>query len=105
MSISKWYLSAKISLKKIEQRIYIYFLHLIQYFSLNTGALNFIGWMFYAYREGIKKRYVQKCMLAMFGLTFLILLELLDFPPLLWIFDAHSMWHAGTIPVCYLWYR
>lgn len=87
---------------------YLAFVHFDYGYNMQVniffGALNFAGWMLYAYKEGIKKRYVQKCMLAMFGLTFLILLELLDFPPLLWIFDAHSMWHAGTIPVCYLWY-
>lgn len=69
-----------------------------------VGALNFIGWVTFAALEGIRKRYVQKCLFCMCGLTFLVLLELLDFPPLWWIFDAHSMWHAGTIPICYLWY-
>lgn len=24
--------------------------------------------------------------------------EVLDFPPILWIFDAHSLFHAATIP-------
>lgn len=35
-----------------------------------------------------------------------LMLELLDFPPILWgLFDAHSLWHAATIPVSYAWYK
>ncbi len=33
-----------------------------------------------------------------------VLLELLDFPPLLWTFDSHALWHASTAPVHFLWY-
>ena len=35
----------------------------------------------------------------------LIFLQLLDFPPILWIFDAHSLWHLSTIPLPLFWYR
>ena len=31
--------------------------------------------------------------------------QLLDFPPILWILDAHSLWHFSTIPLPLLWYR
>ncbi|KAJ1992398.1 hypothetical protein H4R33_001017 [Dimargaris cristalligena] len=31
-------------------------------------------------------------------------LELFDFPPLWGIFDAHSLWHAATIPITYMFY-
>ncbi|CAH3022542.1 unnamed protein product, partial [Porites evermanni] len=27
-----------------------------------------------------------------------------DFPPILWTFDAHSLWHLGTVPLAYSWY-
>lgn len=33
------------------------------------------------------------------------LLEVADFPPVLWIFDAHSLWHASTVPLVNLLYR
>jgi hypothetical protein len=33
------------------------------------------------------------------------LLELFDFPPILGIFDAHSLWHAATAPLGIVWYR
>jgi hypothetical protein len=31
-------------------------------------------------------------------------LELLDFPPFLWILDAHALWHLTTVPLIPLWY-
>ncbi|XP_058799125.1 post-GPI attachment to proteins factor 3 [Phymastichus coffea] len=33
------------------------------------------------------------------------LLEIADFPPIVWIFDAHSLWHASTVPLVKLLYR
>lgn len=35
----------------------------------------------------------------------LALLELLDFPPLFWVLDAHAVWHLSTVPVHFLFYR
>lgn len=35
----------------------------------------------------------------------LSLLELLDFPPLFWVLDAHAIWHISTIPVHILFFR
>ncbi|ORX89107.1 Per1-like protein [Basidiobolus meristosporus CBS 931.73] len=32
-------------------------------------------------------------------------LELFDFPPIFEVFDAHSLWHASTIFIWFLWYR
>lgn len=37
-----------------------------------------------------------------FGLA--SLLELFDFPPMASHFDAHSLWHAATIPLGIMWY-
>jgi len=36
---------------------------------------------------------------------FVTMLELADFPPIFWIFDAHSLWHASTVPLTILLYR
>lgn len=38
-------------------------------------------------------------------IVFVTLLELADFPPIFWIFDAHSLWHASTVPLTVLLYR
>jgi hypothetical protein len=34
-----------------------------------------------------------------------ITLQLLDFPPFWWTFDAHSLWHLSTVPLPLMWYR
>lgn len=34
-----------------------------------------------------------------------LLLEVLDFPPLMGIFDSHSLWHLATVPLTYFWYE
>ena len=33
-----------------------------------------------------------------------MLFEVLDFPPLLGLLDAHALWHAATAPPTYLLY-
>ena len=44
-------------------------------------------------------------------LTFIVLVyvamlfEVMDFPPLMGLIDAHCIWHALTVPLVYLWYR
>lgn len=32
-------------------------------------------------------------------------LELFDFPPVVRIIDAHSLWHLATAPIAFYWYR
>ena len=30
--------------------------------------------------------------------------QVLDFPPVLMLLDAHALWHAATVPLTYLFY-
>ena len=46
-----------------------------------------------------------KCVVAVLWGSCTVLLELLDFPPLLWAVDAHALWHLSTAPIPLLWYR
>ncbi|KAK3775098.1 hypothetical protein RRG08_048308 [Elysia crispata] len=66
-----------------------------------VNALGWIGWCFYHRQE---RPYVWKCVIVLVGLLALLSLELGDFPPLLWTYDAHALWHAGTVPMTLLWY-
>lgn len=34
-----------------------------------------------------------------------VLLELLDFPPILRILDSHALWHLATVPITTMWYE
>lgn len=45
------------------------------------------------------------CLCCQLLFCFASLLEIFDFPPLLGIFDAHSLWHASTVPLAFIWYH
>jgi hypothetical protein len=34
-----------------------------------------------------------------------MIFEVMDFPPLLWIIDAHSLWHLATAGLPFIFYR
>ncbi|KAG5345682.1 PGAP3 factor, partial [Acromyrmex heyeri] len=69
--------------------------------GLATVMITMLWW----YLNRIKLPYVY--LIAWFNIltTFVTLLELADFPPIFWIFDAHSLWHASTVPLTVLLYR
>lgn len=48
--------------------------------------------------------YARKALVFVIGAVASSSLEILDFEPILDIFDAHSLWHACTIPLQFLWY-
>ncbi|EGF82507.1 hypothetical protein BATDEDRAFT_18873 [Batrachochytrium dendrobatidis JAM81] len=51
-----------------------------------------------------RSSYAWKIIVVGLAVSMAMLLELMDFPPLFGLFDAHSLWHAATIPVIpYLW--
>ncbi|XP_055537140.1 post-GPI attachment to proteins factor 3 isoform X2 [Wyeomyia smithii] len=66
-----------------------------------TGAAGWISWCFFQRR---KRRYVWKCFIFIVLATSSLLLEINDFPPILWTFDAHSIWHLITAPLTVLFY-
>ena len=70
-----------------------------------SGFVNLVGWLFWCRHHWTQLPHTRKCLAVMVGMNLLLLLEVLDFPPLGWTFDAHSLWHAGTVPLGFLWYR
>ncbi|PVU93311.1 hypothetical protein BB561_003353 [Smittium simulii] len=74
--------------------------------NASIGLCANIIWMvisYKLYRKNVKKFYVPVLLMLYTDVAFS--LEALDFPPLLDMFDAHSLWHAATIPVTYWWYE
>jgi post-GPI attachment to proteins factor 3 len=59
-------------------------------------------WCFFSSRSSASSRYF--CLFLQLWFALAALLELYDFPPLATHFDAHSLWHAATIPLGFLWY-
>ncbi|NXP96783.1 PGAP3 factor, partial [Vidua macroura] len=72
--------------------------------SLLCRMLTVAWWLRWCLRQGRRLPHVWKCAAAVLLLQALALLELLDFPPLLWVLDAHALWHIGTIPLNVLFY-
>ncbi|OWF35639.1 post-GPI attachment to proteins factor 3-like [Mizuhopecten yessoensis] len=70
--------------------------------NVTVGGVNMVGWLIWCCYH--RHRYVWQCATVVLGLNVLLALELGEFPPLFWVFDAHSLWHASTFPLCYLWY-
>lgn len=90
---------------------HIYYLSFIKFdygynmaVNIGIGAVNATGWLTWSLWQWKSKPYVWKCITVILGLNILLGLELGDFPPLFWIFDAHAIWHAGTVPLNLLWY-
>lgn len=54
-------------------------------------------------RRGLSVKYL--CLLCQVWLICASALEIFDFPPYFGVFDAHSLWHAVTIPLGFLWYK
>ena len=70
-----------------------------------AGVANSICWIAWSERVYKKQPYCLKAVIALLLFNGAALLEVLDFPPIAWTFDAHSLWHAATVPLPLLWYR
>uniref|UniRef100_A0A7S4D834 Post-GPI attachment to proteins factor 3 n=1 Tax=Heterosigma akashiwo TaxID=2829 RepID=A0A7S4D834_HETAK len=70
--------------------------------AIFLGSVNFLIWLFYTGR--IRRRYQWKMIASLVWTHASLALEIYDIPPIFGIFDSHSLWHALTIPVGYLYY-
>lgn len=73
--------------------------------NMVVGGLNcacWILWLLLNWRLGL---HIRKGLLAVVGLGLSASLELLDFPPIFWVFDSHALWHLATAPLPLLWYQ
>lgn len=70
-----------------------------------TGVLTGVGWLVWGYRNKGQCNYVWKVCYVQLLAGCSLLLELMDFPPFWFTFDAHSLWHLCTAPLTVLFYR
>lgn len=68
---------------------------------LGVFAISF--WIYWCIRHPYE--FVWKILVVIFGPLAILPLELLDFPPLGGLVDAHALWHLGTIPLPFLFYN
>ncbi|MCJ8738156.1 hypothetical protein PDJAM_G00032410 [Pangasius djambal] len=72
--------------------------------NATIGMVNLLWWLGWCWQNRRTLLYWWKCGVVVVLLHGLALLELLDFPPLFWVLDAHAAWHLGTVPVHFLFY-
>lgn len=66
------------------------------------GIIQLLLWTFWGWFTHHPARF-KLWFVVLFGSS-AMLLEIFDFPPIWGIFDAHSIWHAVTIPLTYFWW-
>ncbi|XP_058903435.1 post-GPI attachment to proteins factor 3 isoform X2 [Kogia breviceps] len=72
--------------------------------NVAIGLVNAAWWLTWCLWNRQRLPHVRKCIVVVLLLQGLSLLELLDFPPLFWVLDAHAIWHVSTIPVHVLFF-
>ena len=82
--------------------VYIY---IYNYYVTVTGIANAMGWFIWCFYYWKSRPYVWRCALFVFLVGVCMIFEVLDFPPLLWIIDAHSLWHLATAGLPFIFYR
>lgn len=73
--------------------------------NIAVGAVNSLCWFGWAFKYWNSQPQVRHGALAVLCLNLSILLEVLDFPPVLWILDSHALWHFSTAPIHFIWYK
>lgn len=66
--------------------------------SVAVGIVHNLLWLAWSFNNLKSTSHAWKMIVVCLGLTAASLLEVFDFPPVLGVFDAHSIWHFATIP-------
>ncbi len=72
--------------------------------NVSVGIVNAICWLVWSRQHWQERPYVKKAAISVTLLALTVGLELMDFVPIFWTFDAHSLWHASTVGINYFWY-
>lgn len=72
-----------------------------------AGALQTLSWAIWAVFTSQGRIHPGRKALLWFmaAINVAMASEILDFPPLFDVVDAHALWHAATAPLIWLWYR
>ncbi|KAF9991313.1 hypothetical protein BGZ75_000066 [Mortierella antarctica] len=73
--------------------------------TATVGAIHNLCWMGWSVTNWRARPYAWEPTVSAVLITTAMCLEILDFAPLWGILDAHSLWHAATIPLVPIWYR
>lgn len=70
-----------------------------------SGIANAMGWFIWCFYYRKSRPYVWRCALFVLLVGGCMIFELMDFPPFLWVIDAHSLWHLATAGLPFIFYR
>lgn len=73
--------------------------------NIFTGVFGGLGWVVWCLTQIKKRKYVWKMLVFVVLALCTVVLEVYDFPPILWTFDAHSLWHLSSAPITILFYK
>lgn len=73
--------------------------------NIATGSAAGVGWLVWALQQRKKRPYVKNLGIFVILSALALSLEVLDFPPILFILDAHALWHFVTAPITIFLYR
>ncbi|CAO3592452.1 unnamed protein product [Absidia cylindrospora] len=81
--------------------------------SVVVGVFQLVLWVAWSAWQYLRPRnewtsrsgFAYMAFISVAGVGVAMALELLDFPPLARVLDAHSFWHLSTIPLMVVWYR
>lgn len=73
--------------------------------NIFTGAVGGVGWIFWCITQLRKRKYVWKMLVFVVLALGTVILEVYDFPPVFWTFDAHSLWHLSSAPITFIFYK
>ncbi|RZC42421.1 post-GPI attachment to proteins factor 3, partial [Asbolus verrucosus] len=72
--------------------------------NIIIGTFTAICWFGWCTYNRIRQPYVWKCAVFVALAGIVMLLEIIDRPPIFWVFDCHSLWHLSTAPLTCLFY-
>ena len=75
------------------------------YYVTVTGIANAMGWFIWCFYYWKSRPYVWRCALFVLLVGVCMIFEVMDFPPVLWIIDAHSLWHLATAGLPFIFYQ
>ncbi|KAK4875968.1 hypothetical protein RN001_012390 [Aquatica leii] len=73
--------------------------------NIAIGGLTAFCWFAWCVWNRKRQPYTWKCALFVTLAAVSTLLELIDQPPLFFIYDFHSLWHLSTVPLTMLFYN
>merc|ERR1711924_453973 len=71
--------------------------------AVGLGIMSTTCWVIWFLRHRRQKQFAWKVLVATCGPYLVLPLELLDFPPIGGLLDAHACWHLGTVPMSFMY--